>query len=68
MLLDMEGAVMLDGEIYLRPSSIAAFLGITEHSLSCKASRGDAPPSVRLSRRRLFPLSGLRRWIASKTK
>lgn len=49
----------------LRPREAAAALGISERLLATMTSTG-AIPSVKLGRRRVYPVELLQRWLAER--
>lgn len=52
----------------LRPAEAAEALGVSERKLWELSAGPDGPPVVRLGRAVLYPLDGLRAWLAAQTE
>lgn len=50
----------------LTHNEVCEVLGLAIGTGHNRASRGDWPPSIKVGRRSLYPLAGLKRWLASR--
>jgi hypothetical protein len=64
---DSSGSMNGTPRLALRPKEAAAALGIGERLLWLATNRGEVP-HVRLGKAILYPIDGLRRWLAEQER